>query len=243
MLKNAMRSIAVSSLLGILSPLTYADAQALHIGVGGGFQPTMQSLASRLSHVLGTSIMMSSVPIEATYKTLTSAKSPYDLVILGDTKKMQTMADQGYIYADSIIEVAQSQIVLWCPDPRIMMRVSLNDTLNQPSVRRVGLSPNHSPVGQVVAQSFNLPQLGDKIIRGSHSLDTWRLARSGKADCAFTMLGLMRPSDRYSIIPNRSITLVTGIPRSNQRPDKARQVLQLLNSPLIKARIKSRGYS
>lgn len=237
-----MRTAAI--LLTSLMPiLAMADEQPLRIAVGGGFYPTMSSLSARISHQVGMNVEIVSVPIQATYQQMSQSKSPYDLVILGDPQRMQRLAQMGAIYADSMLEVARSQIVLWCPTPKVMMRVSINDTLREPALRYVGLSLADSPVGQLVAQSINLQPIQTKIKRVNHSLDAWRLARAGKAECAFTMLGLMQPSDRYSIIPNRNITMITGIPRTNQRPAKAQQVLQLLNSPLIKARIKSRGYS
>ena len=237
-----MRKAAVL-LTSLIPILVMADEQPLRVAVGGGFHPTMNSLSSRLSHELGMKVEITSVPIESTYQQLIKAQAPYDLVILANPEQMQNLVKHGSIYADSILEVARSQIVLWCPNPKVLMRVSLNDTLNEPTLTRLGLSPTNSPVGQLVAESIDLKPIQSKIKRANHSLDAWRLARSGKTECAFTMLGLMQPSDRYSIIPNRNITLITGIPRSNRSPEKAQRVLQFLNSPLIKARIKNRGYS
>jgi ABC-type molybdate transport system substrate-binding protein len=228
-------------LLGCLLPVWASATTPLRIGVAGGFHPTMLSLASRISYHTQLPVQIDSVGVMPAYHQLTQGRSPYDLLILGDLGKMESLGRAGQVLPHSIQTIAHSDVVLWCPNPDVHIRVALNDTLNEPTIRRIAVSPANSPVGKLVAATARVSH-STTWLRAEHALGAWRMARTGQADCAFTMLALMSPTDRYNMIPNQSLALISAIPRHSLYAIQAMQVVSLLQSPLIKARIRSRGY-
>jgi ABC-type molybdate transport system substrate-binding protein len=241
LLFRASAVLKTAFLLGCLLPVWASAITPLRIGVAGGFHPTILSLASRISHHTQLPVQIDSVGIMPAYQQLEQGNSPYDLLILGDASKMQALGQSGQVLLQSIQTIAHSDVVLWCPNPAVTMRVALNDTINEPAVRRIAVSPANSPVGKIVAAIAH-PSATTRWIRAEHALGAWRMARTGQADCAFTMLALMAPTDHYNTIPNQSLPLISAIPRRSPYASQAMMVIQLLQSPLIKARIISRGY-
>jgi ABC-type molybdate transport system substrate-binding protein len=228
-------------LLGCLLPVGASATPPLRIGVAGGFYPTMLSFATRISHQTQLPVQIDSVGIMPAYQQLQHHRSPYDLLILGDLNSMQALGQSGQVLPRSIQTIANSNVVLWCPNPKVTVRVALNDTLAEPTVRRIAVSPANSPVGKIVAATVRVAH-PIEWVRAEHALGAWRLARNGQADCAFTVLSMMHAADRYNMMPNQSVALVSAIPTHSRYAEQAMKVIQLLQSPLIKARIRSRGY-
>lgn len=214
----------------------------LRVGVSGGFVPAMTNLSYRLQQLLGMRIVIISGSVKELYSTVASTPAAYDLIINGRTEQLNQLAQQRKILPDTTTVIAKSQVVLWCPSNRIQPRVSILGTLQSPGVQRVALSASGSPVSQLVERSlFPLPAT-IQLVRTGHSLASWRMARNGQVDCAFTMRGLMSHSDRFQVIPNQRFDLITSVPASSTKPDTARQLIQILNSPVIQARMQVFGY-
>lgn len=235
-------AVFISCVLLICGLPSNASAErVLRIGVAGGFYPALVSLSQRISQHIQMPVVIHIVNVVPAYQLLQQHQAPYDLMILGDLNKMQTLVQQGHVVAQSVDIIAQTDVVLWCPNRAVVKRVALKDTLAEPSVRRVAVSSVGSPVGQLVASSIQL-SAHTTWVRTDNALGAWRLARAGKADCAFTVRAMMTPSDQFNAIPKRSVTLVSAIPSTSRQVSPAFSAIQLLKSPLIQARIRHLGY-
>lgn len=232
--------VSIGVLIGWLSSSALATAP-IQVAVAGGFEPVFSQFVPMLSHQLGAPIHVFATAVNPLYQQLHRQQHAYDLVISGDMSKMQDLAQRGSVAADSLSVVANSQVVLWCPNPKIRMRVRLQDTLLDPALKRLAISRLDSPVGQLVSASVNLPSTLH-VTRAAHALAAWRLARSKQVDCAFTMRGLMQHTDNYQIIPKKTVQLIGAIPHTSQHPQQAAQILALMQSPMVRAKLRRFGY-
>jgi len=245
---------AVVSLLGIaqtistsaaaMMPQTARSSTAAHtplkVAVVGGFSPTFVSLVPSLSQQLQQPIEVTSLPIAALKAQLHLPK--FDLIVTGAPSQLSQLDYLDQLQLSSLTVIAHSPVILWCPNPNIQMRVRLQDTLKNPRIKTIALSPVGSPVGDLVRQQLPLPA-HIKITAAAHSLEAWQLAQQGKVDCAFSLIGLTRPNDQYQFVPHRGVKIIAAIPKTNSNPSSAISLLKLLERPLFRARIQHYGYS
>jgi hypothetical protein len=56
------------------------------------------------------------------------------------------------------------------------------------------------------------------------------------------MRGLMQHTDNYQIIPKKTVQLIGAIPSISQHPTQAAQILALMQSPMVRAKLRRFGY-
>ena len=235
-----VKQLRIGAIIGLISNAALANTP-IQVAVAGGFEPVFAQFVPMLSHQLGAPIQVFATAVQPLYQQLQNKQHAYDLVISGDMTNMQQLAKLGSVAAASLSVVANSQVVLWCPNPNVRMRVRLQDTLSDPAVKRIAISRLDSPVGQLMAESVHLPATLE-VKRAAHALAAWRLARSKQVDCAFTMRGLMQHTDNYQIIPKKTVQLIGAIPSISQHPTQAAQILALMQSPMVRAKLRRFGY-
>lgn len=233
------KRVSMGLIIGLISASALANTP-IQVAVAGGFEPVFSQFVPMLSHQLGTPIQVFATAVNPLFQQLQTQKHDYDLVISGDMHNMQQLAKLGVV-ADRLSVVANSQVVLWCPNPNVRMRVRLQDTLTDPAVQRIAISRLDSPVGQLVAQTVQLPNTL-AVTRAAHALAAWRLARSKQVDCAFTMRGLMQHTDNYQIIPKQTVQLIGAIPSNSTHATQAAKILSLMQSPMVRAKLRRFGY-
>lgn len=234
------KSVALCLIIGWISITAQANTP-LQVAVAGGFEPVFSRFVPTLSHQIGSPIQVFATAVQPLQQQLQTQQHGYDLVISGDMANMQRLATQGAVVASSLSVIANTQIVLWCPNPQVRMRVRVQDTLRDPAVERIAISRLDSPVGQLVAQSVTLPER-IQVTRADHALAAWRLARSKQVDCAFTTRGLMQHGDNYQIISKQTVQLIGAIPTQSQRSTQSAHILALMQSPIVRAKLRRFGY-
>ncbi|MEC7120050.1 MAG: substrate-binding domain-containing protein [Pseudomonadota bacterium] len=242
MIKSVRLALVI---LGMISlPLTAAASAQPHpltVAVSGGFSPAFASLIPTLSQQLNYPIVMNRLPVAPLYADLADGSAQFDLIVTGKSVQLDQLSASGMIIAESIRHIARSSVVLWCPNPAVRLRVRLQDTLNDPNIRKIAASRTDSPVGQLIQRSVRIPAAIETIY-AEHSLHAWRLAKSQQVDCAFTMIGMMQSTDQYQAIYQHYIEMIAAIPTNSTQTELAERLLDLLDSPMIRARIKTFGY-
>lgn len=206
----------------------------------GGFSPAFEGLLPSLSQLAKRQIQMTVLPIAELRAQL--SEPVFDLVITGAPHQITQLDYINQLEPHSVMIIAHSPVILWCPNPNIRMRVRISDTLKNPRIKTLALSPLLSPVGDLVRTQLPL-SAPLQIKTAAHSLHARHMAQQGEVDCAFTMIGLVRPSSQYQFLPHRGIKIVAGIPKTSPNPASAATLLKLLNRPLFRARIQQYGYS
>ena len=210
------------------------------MAVAGGFSPVLQSILPSLSQQLKRPIKVTSLPV-ATLKASLQQPS-FDLIVTGAPTQLTKLDYLDQLHLSSLTVIARSPVLLWCPNPNIRMRVRVGDTLKDPNIHSIALSPADSPVGELVRQTLTLPdQL--QLKPALHALHAWQMAQQGQTDCAFTLIGLVKPTDQYQFVPHRGVKIIAAIPKNSMHPDAAAALLRLMNRPLFRARIQQYGYN
>ncbi len=235
---------STSVLLAALSSPAFATSiqpnAPIQVAVVGGFSPAFESMIPSLSQLAKRPIQMTSLPVA---DLRTQLREPlFDLVITGAPNQVSQLDYMDQLDTHSVTVIAHSPVILWCPNPNIRMRVRISDTLKTRQIKTIALSPLHSPVGDLVRQQLQLPA-HLQIKQAAHSLHARQMAEQGEVDCAFTMVGLVRPSSQYQFLPHRGIKIVAAIPKTSPNPAAATRLLKLLERPLFRARIQQHGYS
>lgn len=243
------KQIVAGGLLLLTLPVVGSAAQSalpakpldpIRVAVVGGFSPVLQSILPSLSQQLKRPIEVTSLPIATLRARL--QHPTFDLIITGAPTQLTELDYLDQLHLSSLTVIARSPVLLWCPNPNIRMRVRINDTLKDPNIRSIALSPADSPVGALVRQTLTLPRkLHFKP--AAHSLQAWQMAQQGQTDCAFTLIGLVKPTDQYQFVPHRGVKIIAAIPKNSTHPDAAAALLKLMNRPLFRARIQQYGYS
>lgn len=233
----------------VLLPLSQSHATAQHntqthpairVAVSGGFSPVLKSILPSLSQQLKRRIEVTSLSIGALKQQLQQPK--FDLIVTGAPNQLSQLEYLDQLRTETLTVIAHSPVLLWCPNPNIRMRVRIGDTLKDPNIKTLALSPADSPVGDLVRQTLQLPS--QTIIKpASHSLQAWQMAQQGQVDCAFTLIGLVRPTDQYQFVPHRGIKIIAAVPKNSLNPTSATALLRLMDRPLVRARIQQYGYS
>ena len=237
---NHTASASTATLMPHTASLPTAANTPLKVAVAGGFSPTFVSLVPSLSQQLQQPIEVTSLPIAALKAQLHLPK--FDLIVTGAPSQLSQLDYLDQLQPNSLTVIAHSPVILWCPNPNIQMRVRLQDTLKNPRIKAIALSPVGSPVGDLVRQQLPLPA-HIKVTSAAHSLEAWQLAQQGKVDCAFSVIGLARPNDQYQFVPHRGVKIIAAIPKNSSNPSSAISLLKLLERPLFRARIQHYGYS
>ena len=235
---------STSVLLAALSSPAFATSiqpnAPIQVAVVGGFSPAFESMIPSLSQLAKRPIQMTSLPTSGLRTQLREAI--FDLVITGAPQTVSQLDYYDQLQRNSVTVIAYSPVILWCPNPNIRMRVRITDTLKNPQIKTVALSPLHSPVGDLVREQLPITaQL--QLKTAAHALEAQRMAQQGEVDCAFTIVGLVRPSGQYQFLPHRGIKIVAAIPKNSPNPSAAARLLKLLERPLFRARIQQHGYS
>jgi hypothetical protein len=227
--------VKLSKVVALAVALTVIPAHAvetLRIGISQGFSPVLESLKPRLTQQLGMNIEIYSRPNIELYTDFNKKNVTADLIIFIENSGYGAKKVNQFLEKNSQI-IAASQVILWCPNDPLPKRVTLLDTLFQAKVSTIAVPPKGSRVGNIFLKSVpNIPS-NTRLVTASDSLAAWRMARSKQVQCAVTLDKWLRPGDQFVYISNEEIILRGYVNPARKNTVKARQVINLLSSPLI----------
>ncbi|WP_026472314.1 hypothetical protein [Alkanindiges illinoisensis] len=227
-----MKLSKVVSLAFALSVTPVHAVETLRVGISQGFQPVLESLKPRLSQQLGMNIEISPRQNIDLYTEFNKKTVSSDLVIFIENPAYGTPKINQFLENNSQI-IAASQVILWCPNNPLPKRVTLLDTLFQAKVSTIAVPPKSSRVGSIFLKNVpNIPA-NTRLVTAGDSLAAWRMARNKQVQCAVTLDKWLRPGDQFVYISNEEIILRGYINPARKNTVKARQVINLLSSPLI----------
>lgn len=240
------RWLAVLSGLPLLAlaqpaPLPAPEKPALRVGVAGGLGASIERFVPALARELGQPIHLVYASNLGAFKLMATPRPPYDVVIGSVTEEIQPFLTAQHMDLGTLQTIGTSRVVLWCPSPRVMMRVSPDQTLNQPSVRRLAISQKGGSVATLAEHNVTIPPQV-QVLRAEHSLAAWKMARDGQADCALIMAGFLKPSDSYQPVKNASFSLSGVVSRHAEQPQQAERLLALLRTPRWQWRLQLIGF-
>lgn len=229
----------LSKMVVLAVALTVLPAQAvetLRIDISHGFSPLLESLKPRLVQQLGMNVEVVSRPNIELYsefnKDSNKKNTSSDLVIFVENTSYGMAKTNQFLNNHSQI-IAASQVILWCPNSPLPKRVSLLDTLFQARISSIAVPPKDSRAGSIFYKSvLNIPAR-TRLLAATDSLSAWRMARNKQAQCAVTLDKWLRPGEQFVYISNEEIILRGYINPASKHNLKARQVINLLSSPLI----------
>lgn len=225
----------LSKVVALALALTVIPAHAvesLRIGISQGFSPVLESLKPRLTQQLGMNVDVVARPNTDIYTDFNKKNINADLIIFIENTSYGTPKVNQFLENNSQI-VAASQVILWCPNNPLPKRVSLLDTLFQAKISTIAVSPKGSRVNNIFLKNVpNIPA-NTRLVTASDSLAAWRMARNKQVQCAVTLDKWLRPGDQFVYISNEEIILRGYINPASKNIQKARQVINLLSSPLI----------
>lgn len=248
--KQSSSAIHIACGLCLLSAALNASAQpippnntlppTLRMAVVNGFMPAFRPLIKNLEQRNGHNIDLIDGSMEQIYGHL---HDPHvvDVIITANPTLMKQAIREGLVNADSVAIIGHTVPVLWCPSPDITFRVSLTDTLSQPSIRTLtSPTPLTNPLGQLLSKITLPPNV--RLIPAQQGIEAWRLVRRKQADCALTVQGLVSPFDRYQIISNAQIDIYAAVNTRSNKPQAARALVQHIKAPLMQARLRQSGF-
>lgn len=227
-----MKLSKVVALAVALTVIPAHAAETLRVEISQGFSPVLESLKPRLTQQLGMNVEVFSRPNIELYADFNKKNTTSDLVIFVENTTYGTPKTNQFLDANSQI-IAASQVILWCPNSPLPKRVTLLDTLAQARVNSIAVPPKGSRVANIFYKYVpNIPA-NTRLVAATDSLNAWRMARNKQAQCAVTLDKWLRPGDQFVYISNEEIILRGYINRNRKNGLKARQVINLLSSPLI----------
>ncbi len=222
----------VIPLVFALSVMPVHATETLRIGISQGFLPVLESLKPRLVQQLGMNVEILPSKNADLYNNFTKKAIDADLVIFVENPGYGNPKTNKFLENHSQI-IAASQVILWCPNNPLPKRVTLLDTMFQAKISSIALPPKGSRVGDIFVRNVpNIPS-STRLVTATDSLGAWRMARNKQVQCAVTLDKWLRPGDQFVYISNEEIILRGYINPARKNTVKARQVINLLSSPLI----------
>ncbi len=216
----------------------------LLVGVQSGFRPALEQLLPTLTQKTGMQFQILDSNSSELYKRIESGHSGLDLIIANNDGSLNVYEDRKLIEKGSIVPIVSSQVVLWCPSEKVTMRVSILDTLmNAPEIT-LGIPGPLTPSMRGVKDILDKLPKSIKIINAKNHLESWRLAYRQQVDCAVTMKSMMGSSNglNFRNFPKNLVQITAVTPVDSKHPDKAREISQLLISPMMRGRLQNAGF-
>lgn len=218
-----------------------AATPTLRIMVASGFLPVFKLILPRLQQKFRQPIVVEHGSIAEVYDRLDQLPAT-DLIITPNRALMTESIATGKIDGSGVRVLGQTVPVLWCPNPKVRMRVSWRDTLAQPEVQRLAASTwDKNPLSRILASAQPLPaQI--QLVESKGAIDAWRNARRNEADCAITIRGLVPSTERAQPIARVGFELLAAIPKNSSNREQARLLVEYLSSPSVRLRLQQSGY-
>lgn len=241
----------------LLLCLTAATLQAaeLRVAVAANFLGSMQQLAARFEAETGHSITLSSGSSGAFYTQIVNG-APFDVFFSADSRRPETLVNDGLARADSLFTYAIGVPVLWSATPGFVD--DQGQVLTSGDFRFLALAnPDNAPYGYAGQQVLQRLGLWDKlneeqkIVRAQSIGQAHSQVASGAAELGFVALAQIMhpdfagkgsywtpPSDYYDPIVQKAVILNTA-----QDLELARNFMDFIRSAPSAVIIRAAGYS
>jgi ABC-type molybdate transport system substrate-binding protein len=221
-----------------------APATPLRVAVQSGFKPAFVSLLPQLEQQLHLDIILSDSATPQLFAAIAKPATPYDVLIGNNDGTFNRLEDQKRLMKGSITPLVSSQIVLWCPSNHVEMRVSISETLRRFKHITLALPPKEAPATRAILPFLPSLDSSIKLIYSKNTPESWRLAYQQQADCAVTLKSLIARESvtQYRPFPHQVAHITGVISADSHQVAAATQLLQKLNSPIIRAKLQLFGY-
>lgn len=215
----------------LIAAPAYASG-TLSIDINDGFQPVLESLKPRLVKQLGMNVDINPRANHDIYADFNKNLVTANLVLFVENPNYGNARTNEFLMANSQI-VATSKVVLWCPNIALPKRVSIRDIIKQANIKSIAVLPQGSMMNQMFTKSVpNLPK-STQLVTAPTSLSAWRMARNKQVQCAVTLNKWLRPTDQFAYVSYNEIVLRGYVNPALGHQAQAKQVLNILGSPLI----------
>ncbi len=239
----------IASIVSILSP---AHADDIHVAVAANFQSTLKSLARRFEHQTGDRVLISTGSTGKLYAQIHQG-APFEIFLAADVKRPELLEQQGFAIRGSRFTYALGKLVLWSREPG---KIDSNgDALRDGKIRRLAIAnPKTAPYGRAAQQTLNAMGLWRgwqaRLVRGENVGQTMQFAVTGNVDAAFVALAQVPqsnggPSGSLWIVPEsdyQAIEQQAVLLRTAGAEKAARRFLQFLQSNGAREMIAGQGY-
>ncbi len=242
-------ALLASTILSILSP---AHADDIHVAVAANFQATLKSLVRRFEQQTGDRLLISTGSTGKLYAQIRQG-APFEVFLAADVKRPALLEQQGFAIRGTRFTYALGKLVLWSRDSD---KVDQNgQALRDGNILRLAIAnPKTAPYGRAAQQTLNAMGLWHdwqaRLVRGENVGQTMQFAVTGNVDAAFVALAQVpqsdgRPSGSVWIVPEsdyQPIEQQAVLLRTEGSEKAARRFLQFLQSDDARKWIAREGY-
>ena len=228
-----------------------AGAQA-RIAVAANFAEAARQLADDYGRKSGHRIEISSASTGKLYAQIVNG-APFDVLLSADDTTPRKLADEGLADATTLHDYAIGRLVLWSRDPQ---RVKDGETLlRKGAIERLAIAnPELAPYGAAARDALHYvrrwEELKPKLVMGENVGQAAQFVVSGAAPLGLLPASLVlpargRPAGSSWTVPaawHAPIVQSAVLLRHGRGNAAARGFLQYLQSPGVRAKIRTLGY-
>ncbi|MEJ2693354.1 MAG: molybdate ABC transporter substrate-binding protein [Candidatus Thiodiazotropha sp.] len=246
-----LKSIALSSLIGLTLLGAEARAQQVTIAVAANFTEASREIAARFEKATGHTTKISYGSTGKLYSQIEFG-APFEVFLAADTQRPSKAEEAGLAVPGSRFVYARGKLVLWSAKPDRFE--SGESFLRAGEFEHVALAnPKTAPYGlaakQVMLHLGVLEQLTPKLVQGDSVAQTFQFAATANADAGFVALSQTRswkgdrgtlwriPVDYYASIEQAAVLLKKG-----ETNPAAAAYLEFLKSDAAREVIERFGY-
>lgn len=246
---RAIRVTAVTVLLWSAGPGAAAQAQ---VALAANFAEPMKVIAAVLQQTTGHTLKLSTGASGALYTQIKNG-APYDVFLSADNERPAMLEREALAQPGTRFTYAIGRLVLWSVNPS---RIDAQGTVLQAAnLGKVAFAnPKTAPYGAAALQVLDRLGLRNamtpKLVRGESIGQTFNFVKTGNADVGFVALSQVMENGRLKqgsmwLIPQTlhdPIRQDAVLLKRGASNEAAQALLSLLQSPNIRALIRSYGY-
>ena len=202
-----IRKVFIVALLLLMA--SYSYGQTVRVAAAADLRFAMNDLATQYEKKTGTKLEIS-YGSSGNFRTQIENGAPFDVFFSADAMYPQQLVKTGVADAETLVEYAQGQLVLWAPaSQNLQVAVRGFDALKDPHVAKIAIAnPEHAPYGRAAVAALQKAGLYDlvksKLVLGDNISQAAQFAQSGSAQVGIIALSLtyaesMKSGDRWEI--------------------------------------------